>query len=144
MGNQPQVTQVVVNAPQTGCLVQIIWFLFIGWWWGALWIGLAWGAMVTVLGIPLGIWMINRIGQMMALRGTRNATTITMAGGVTMVSQGKPQHNFIIRALWFALVGWWASAFWMSIAYLCAITVFLMPLGFWMFDRTPGILTLQQ
>jgi uncharacterized membrane protein YccF (DUF307 family) len=143
MGNASNTT-VVVNGQQTGCLTQIIYFIFIGWWWGAIWISVAWGAMVTVIGLPLAIWMINRAGQAIALRGTRQQTTISNVGGVMTVTHGQAQHNFIVRAIWFLLIGWWFSAIWMATAYAFAVSVFLMPIGFWMFDRTPGILTLQR
>ena len=143
---QPQpTTQVIVNSGGgAGCLVQILYFLFIGWWCGGLWLSAAWITMATILLIPVSIWMINRIGQVMALREPRTRTKITMSGGVTVITQGEKQLNLFIRIIYFFLVGWWLSALWMSLGYFFALTIIGMPLGFWMFDRTPSVLTLQR
>jgi uncharacterized membrane protein YccF (DUF307 family) len=35
-------------------LVRFIWWLFIGWWASGIAVGVAWVALVTIIGIPLG------------------------------------------------------------------------------------------
>ena len=44
-----------------GLLVRALWFVFIGWWLTGIVSAIAWFAMVTIIGLPLGIWLINRI-----------------------------------------------------------------------------------
>lgn len=141
-------TPVVVLAQQAagpGCLVRALYFCFVGLWLGVLWTGLAWFLLVTVIGLPLGLAMLNRIPQVMTLKPVRTQTQVTSAGGVVVISQGQvAQHPFWLRALYFALVGWWLSGAWLGAAW--AVVGFSLglglPLAFWMFDRTPAIVTL--
>ncbi len=148
--SEQPVTQVIVNTDSggPGCLVQGLWFLFIGWWLGALWINLSWFLMLTVIGLPLAIFMINRISQIIALRSPRssNQVVVTTQGGNTRVEIGgrKPQINLLVRIVYFVLVGWWLSFIWMNLAYFFCAIIIGLPLGFWMFDRTPGVLTLKR
>jgi uncharacterized membrane protein YccF (DUF307 family) len=48
-----------------------------------------------------------------------------------------------LRALWFVLVGWWLTAFTLTVAYLCLLTIIGVPAAFWLFDRVPLVLTLK-
>ncbi len=139
-------TVVVQTQKGPGCLVQVLWFLFIGWWAGQIWIALAWLAMLTILGIPLGVKMLNKLPQVIALRAQEETFTLTQVGDTIIVTTGgeKPQHNILLRALYFALVGWWLSALWMEVAYLLCVTIIGMPLGFWMFDKVPTLVSLRR
>jgi len=139
------VSTVVVRSKRHGCLTQILWFLFIGWWAGQLWMWLSWIVMVTILGIPLAIMMLNKLPQIIALREQSDDLIVQKLGDVTVVSQGEqPQRNIILRALYFLLIGWWFSFIWMELAYLACVTLIGLPLGFWMFDRVPAILSLKR
>ena len=46
---------------QTGVLLRIAYFVLVGWWLSALWMAASYVAMLTILGIPLGMLMVNRI-----------------------------------------------------------------------------------
>ena len=46
---------------QTGVLLRIVYFVLIGWWLSALWMAGSYVLMLTILGIPLGMLMVNRI-----------------------------------------------------------------------------------
>jgi len=124
----------------------VLWFVFIGWWAGQVWIFIAWLLMLSVIGIPLGIMMMNKVPQVIALRGESTALTVTSVGGETVVSVGGqvPQHNIILRAIYFLLIGWWLSAFWMELAYAICLTIIGLPVGFWMFDRVPALVSLRR
>jgi uncharacterized membrane protein YccF (DUF307 family) len=139
-------TSTVINLDQRhGCLVQVLWFVFVGWWLGQLWIAAAWILMLTVVGIPFGVMMLNRIPQVMALRGDRQTIVVTQFGGRTVVSNvNLPQVNILVRALYFVLVGWWLSAIVMEVAYVCCLTVVGLPLGFWLFDAVPALVSLHR
>ena len=143
MSNQNNITNVYVNAAppvivrsQPGCLIQILYFLVIGWWLGGAAIVLAYFLFLTLLGIPLGVMILNKIPYLLALRQTEPA--ISYYGVKTA------QHNLLIRALWFFLIGGWATIGWLFIGYALACTIIGMPLAFWMFDKAPVILTLRK
>ncbi|MFQ5342801.1 MAG: YccF domain-containing protein [Anaerolineae bacterium] len=130
-----------------GCLIQLLWFLFIGWWVGQLWIAVAWFLMAIIVGIPLGVKMMNKVPQVIALRNLANKELVvsaTEAGTVVTQARDRAQHNIILRAIYFVLIGWWFSAIWIEVAYLACLTIIGLPLGFAMFDKTPAIVSLHR
>lgn len=139
-------TVVVSGQKGPGCLVQGLWFLVIGWWAGLLWISLAWFFMATVIGIPIAVMMINRISKVIALREPDPGVTVIKTGGVTVVdaSGAVPQHNLLLRIIYFVFIGIWFSGIWMFVAYVFCLTIIGMPIGFWMFDKAPAVMSLRR
>ncbi len=125
-----------------GCLIQLAWFVLIGWWAGQLWVGVAWLLMTSIIGIPFAVIMLNMIPQVIALRGQAEYV-VRSAGGTTVVAP-VPQYNLLLRAIYFLLIGWWLSGLWIEAAYLFCLTLIGLPLGFWMFDRVPFVASLRQ
>ncbi len=128
-----------IQTSRPGCLIQILWFALVGWWLGAIWVAVAWLLMLTIVGLPISAAMLNNVPQVMALRGRRLLQT-TATGGV----RGVPETNFLIRVIYFLLIGWWLSAGWMILAYLSCLSIILLPIGFWMFDLTPTVVSLKR
>lgn len=129
-----------------GCLVQILWFAFVGWWLGQAWMIIAWIMMITIVGIPVGVMMLNKIPWIIALRNepVRVKVTTQADGSLTEREVGKRQVNIILRAIYFILIGWWFTALWMELAYALCMSVIGLPIGFWMFDCVPGVLSLKK
>jgi ABC-type proline/glycine betaine transport system permease subunit len=50
----------------------------------------------------------------------------------------------LFMVIWFLLLGWELTAFWLVLAYAFCLTIIGMPIGFWMFDKSPGLLTLRK
>jgi len=128
-----------------GCLVRGLYFLFVGSWLGAIWMIIAWIFNVTIIGLPVGLAMLNRIPQVMTLRPARVQTVVNRRGNTTVINQVPlRQHSFFLRAIYFICVGFWFSLLWMIAAWAIAgITLGLgLPLAFWMFDRVPQVTTL--
>jgi uncharacterized membrane protein YccF (DUF307 family) len=46
---------------QTAVVVRALYFVFVGWWASALWMAVSYVLMLTILGIPLGMMMVNRL-----------------------------------------------------------------------------------
>jgi len=138
---------VVVLAQRGGVpiLLRALYFLMVGLWLGAVWTVVAWLLMITILGLPLGLWMLNQLPQVVTLKPVETRTQVTVSNGVVLVSYGSPlQRPFLLRALYFLTVGWWASGLWLLAAWgFATLTLGLgLPLSFWMFNRAPEVVTL--
>ncbi len=136
-------TSETITIPQKsgpGFILRAIYFVVFGLWFSGLWAAIAWFLCITVIGLPFGLWMLNRLPQVATLRPQRSDLVIT--GNGKAYSVDLHQRPFLLRAIYFVLIGWWLSAIWISVAWgLCASVIGLLP-GFWMLNRVPGIVTL--
>jgi len=122
-----------------------IWFLFVGWWLTFWWIGLAWFLNATIIGLPLGLAMINRVPKVLTLRPDRRTTTVVQAGNTTIVTQtGVRQFSMLVRAIYFVLIGWWASLVFAYTAWLLCVLILTLPIGLLMFNFLPQVTTLRR
>jgi uncharacterized membrane protein YccF (DUF307 family) len=143
--DQPQQTFIVERTKGPGCLVQSLWFIFIGWWLGALVISLAWFLNVIIIGLPLGMKLLNNIPKVLALQDPQKRfRVITIKGKPILDETDQPQHNFLLRVIFFLLIGWWWSGIWLASAYILSLTIILLPIGLWMFRLTPMMTTLRR
>ena len=129
-----------------GCLLQILWFAFIGIWLGQAWMFAAWFFMVTILGISIGVMMLNMLPKVIALREPTEEIKVSVRedGSLSKTEVFPKQVNIILRALYFIFIGWWLSALWMEAAFAICATIIGLPVGFWMFDRVPAIVSLKR
>ena len=51
---------------------------------------------------------------------------------------------FLVRAIYFLLIGWWFSAIWLAVAWALHVSIIGMLLGFWMLNRVPAIVSLRR
>lgn len=124
--------------------LRLLWFYFVGLWAGGIWMGLAWFACLTVIGLPVGVWMTHQLPLIMTLKGEDQWQPITVGGKTAYVFQEYEQSNFLLRAIWFVCVGWWASFAWFSLAGGVAATWIGIPVAFWMFNQVPFLMTLRR
>jgi uncharacterized membrane protein YccF (DUF307 family) len=125
-----------------GCLVQLLWIVFIGLWLGQIWAAVAWVLVVSVIGMPLGIAMLNKLPQVVSLR-QREEYIVTYNEG-RRSERKAAQVNFLLRALYFVLIGWWLSALWIEATLALMASFIGMPLGIWMLDRVPRVVSLKR
>ncbi|WP_311170853.1 YccF domain-containing protein [Halobellus ordinarius] len=125
-------------------VVRAVYFLLIGWWASGIWLSVAWFLNLTIIGMPFGIKMINKVPKIVSLKDQTITMTITQTetGGVTVTESTSEQYSLIVRAVYFLLVGWWLSGIWMSIAWVASITIVGLPVAVWMYDRLPFVVSL--
>ena len=122
-------------------LVRALYFLLVGWWLTGLWLGVAWFLVVTVILLPVGIKMINRVPFVLTLKRRGPRLDVVDGDGV-VVGTTRRQRPLLVRALYFLLVGWWASGIWTSVAYALALTIVGLPVAIWMLGRLPFVVSL--
>ena len=66
---RPRTEQAVYggDAVQHPLWIRAVWFVLVGWWFGALYISAAWFLCVIIITLPIGLWLFNRIGAVMTL-----------------------------------------------------------------------------
>lgn len=55
------------NEPQRPWWQRTIYFLLVGWWFGAFWLVFAWAISIFIITLPLTFWMFNRASGVMTL-----------------------------------------------------------------------------
>lgn len=136
---------VIIERPGPGCLISLIWFIFIGSWLSFFWILVAWALTVLIITMPIGLWMLHRVPLIATLRSPSQEYIVTAEGGMTRVHGIRPaQHPFILRAIYFLLIGWWLSLIWVLTAWAATGTIILLPLALWMMNRVPAVATLER
>lgn len=129
----------VVVAPGPNLPIRALWFVLVGWWLGGIVISLAWLANVTIIGLPLGVYLLNRLPTIFTLRPQEQSVRLTSAGEWR---QGKEQLPFLLCAVYFLLIGWWFSGLWLAGAYAIGVTMVGLPLSFIMFNYAGAVTTL--
>ena len=136
----------VREEPGVPFIIRVLWFFLIGWHVTLYWIVAAWVLNLTIIGMPLGLWMLNRVPLVLTLRTQRTYSVGEIRDGqvVEWRTQGVPQNPFILRALYFLLIGWWFSLIWSLLGWLLCVTIVGLPLGVWMLNRLPEVTTLMR
>ena len=137
---------IVVNTTGPSMLVRALWYVFVGWWLTGLLMAVAWGVALTVIGLPLTFYLVNRIPTVLTLRPRREQyAVVTGPDGVARYQRVQtPQESALVRIVYFILIGWWASAIWMAVSYFFMITVIGIPIGVMMTNRLPYVFSLHR
>ena len=103
----------------------------------------AYALCVTVIGLPLGFMIFNRLPAIMTLRPRTEVHTTEFRDGVTYVTGGTiEQFPMWARALWFLALGWWIGAIYLGIAWFLCVIIVTMPIGLLLFNRVGAVMTL--
>jgi uncharacterized membrane protein YccF (DUF307 family) len=121
--------------------VRAIWFLLVGWWLTAFTITVAYLFLVTIIGFPVAFWLFDRVPLTLTLKPRSSWTADEVAGTVTI---GPQQISTVVRTIYFVLVGWWATALWIVVAYVLFVSIIGIPIGVIMLNAVPSIATLQR
>jgi uncharacterized membrane protein YccF (DUF307 family) len=60
-------TEVDGTEEQLPLWLRAIWFVLVGWWFGGIYLGVAWFLCVILITLPIGLWLMNRVGAVMTL-----------------------------------------------------------------------------
>lgn len=52
-------------------------------------------------------------------------------------------RSLVIRAIWFILIGWWATGIWLSVAWVLLVLIITIPIGIKMINYVPLVLSLK-
>jgi len=127
-------------------LVRVLWFFLIGWHVTLWWVLAAWLFNVTVIGLPIGLWMLDRVPLVLTLRTQRGytVTQVDANGAVQAQYRSTPQISWVLRFFYFVLIGWWFSLIWSLLGWLLCVTIIGLPLGVLMLNRLPNVTTLMR
>jgi uncharacterized membrane protein YccF (DUF307 family) len=131
----------VLRSNEPHWALRLVYFVLFGLWFSAIWAAIGWVLSVTVIGLPLGLWMLERLPQVTTLRAGAREVIVTPGG---VYERAPTQHPFLLRALYFIVVGWWLSAVWIVAAWTLSASIIGLLFSFWMIDRVPAILTLRR
>ncbi|MGQ9681542.1 MAG: YccF domain-containing protein [Anaerolineae bacterium] len=135
----------MIERPATPFLIRALYFVFIGWWFTWLWINLAWAFNATVILLPLGLWMLNRVPQVLTLKPMGvEAEFRRRDGQVVIATRSVRQVFWLWRLLYFVFVGSWLSLIWANAAWAFCVSVIGLPIGLLMFDLLPAVTTLMR
>ncbi|WP_136689569.1 YccF domain-containing protein [Halorhabdus amylolytica] len=123
-------------------IVRGVWFMFVGWWLTGIVLGMAWLLNLTVVGLPIGIKLINKAPYTLTLKSLESeesVETVEMGG-----SSGGSSPGLLVRGVYFVLIGWWASGLLTLAAYLISLTVIGLPIGVKLFNYLPYVVSLKK
>ncbi len=140
-----QIINVNIQQHQHSLFVRALYFIFIGWWAGLIWLTIGYFFVLTIIGLPIGLMMLNRLPKVLTLKPASQSVNINITGGTTNINiSGAHQVNFLLRALYFVFIGWWVGLAWSYIAYLMFLFIVTIPVGAMMLNMLPGIITLRK
>lgn len=134
----------VRQANEIPFVLRVLWFFLIGWHATLYWIAAAWVLNLTIIGLPLGVWMLDRVALVLTLRTQRSYAVgqVRDDGLIEWRYQGVPQHFFLVRLIYFVLIGWWLSLLWALLGWLLCVSIIGLPFGVWLLNRLPAVTTL--
>lgn len=128
-------------ADSPSLIIRAVWFIFVGWWLTGIVLSVAWFLNLTIIGLPIGIKMINYAPYTLTLKEMQayNDVEVTEMGGRSAKSP-----NIIVRGIYFLLIGWWASGILIVLAYLISLTIIGLPIGIKLFNYLPYVTSLKK
>jgi len=99
-------TTVIAERPEPNLVIRVLWFLFVGWWLSGLATLVAILFQLTIIGIPLAVWVVNRIPQTVTLKSSHRLYVSENVHGVTVVRYAdRQQRPWWVRTIYYLLVG---------------------------------------
>ena len=120
-------------------LIRFIYFLAIGWWVGLFASALGLLLCATIIGLPLGTMLLNKLPTLIYLKEPGEPCP----DGYDH-RHLKEELPFLLRVLWFFAIGWGLGSLVITFGYLMAFTIVGIPLGIYALNRVPLLMTLSR
>lgn len=128
-----------------GCLTQVVWFVFIGWWLSQLAVLAGYALVITVILMPFGFALLNRVPKLATMRSFDEEINAQYKDGVLVVERSqKEQRHWFTRLVYFLVIGWWFGLLVLELAWLFTSTLVFAPIGLSLFRFAPKALTLHR
>lgn len=118
---------------------RFVYFVAVGWWLGIFTALLANLLCLSIIGLPLGVIMLNRLPTVVFLREPGEACPADL-----LHRHHAEELPFILRVLWFFVLGWALGFIAIVAGYLVAVTIVGIPLGIYILNRVPLMTTLSR
>lgn len=142
-GTGPVIIQQTTDDPNW--VIRIIWYILVGWWLSAIMITVGWFLMVTIVFLPVGLWILHRVPWAQTLRPRSVEFHSEYRDGAVYMTQSEiPQYPWFVRLVYIVFVGWWLGAIWLLVAWLLGALLVTLPLSIIMIDRSPALVSLQR
>ncbi len=118
---------------------RFVYFLAVGWWLGMFTAILAYLLCLSIIGLPFGVILLNRLPTLVFLREP----------GEPCPAGADHRHYveelpFLLRVLWFLVLGWTLGFVAIVAGYLIALTIVGIPVGIYILNRVPLMTTLSR
>jgi len=118
---------------------RFVYFAFVGWWLGLLASIAGMLLCSSIIGLPFGTMLLNRLPSIVFMREP----------GEACPSGYDHRHladelPLLLRVLWFFVLGWTLGALFITFGYLLAFTIVGIPLGIYLLNRVPMVMTLSR
>jgi len=128
-----------------GCVIQLLWFVTLGWILSQLAIALGYLLIITIFFMPFGFMLLNKVPYLATLRSFKKQMNVINQGGVLIVEHGHvAQRPILLRLVYFLLIGFWLGFFTLELAWLFTASFLLAPAGLFLFRISPAVLTLRK
>lgn len=125
-----------------GLIIRAIWYVFVGWWATGFWLMFAWFLNLSIIGMPIGIKMINLTPKVLSLKEPENTTQAVLNEDGEVELAEAEQRSLVVRGIYFLFIGWWASGIWMLIAYAFTLSIIGIPIAIMMYNKLPAVVSL--
>ena len=119
-------------------LLRLLYFVAVGWWLGLIVAALAYLLCATIIFLPFGLILFNRLPTVIWLEEEYEADEDYH------FRDRREAIPFLLRAVWFFLVGWELGLLALGVGYLVAATLIGLPLGIYILNRIPLLMTLNR
>ena len=120
-------------------LARFIYFLAIGWWLGLFAAILGYLLCLSIIGLPFGVMLINRLPTFVFLREPGEPCDLGYDH-----RHLREEFPFLLRALWFFVLGWTLGFIGIAAGYVLALTIIGIPLAIYVLNRVPMMMTLSR